>query len=211
VDLIYRASCFFFHVWLRIGHDLKVYGRHNRPKKGPFICASNHLSLADPPVLGSAFWVPMNFMAKKELFMSKVWGWWFRVVKCIPISSDSRDFNAAKIALKQLENGYAIAIFPEGTRSETGEFLEPEVGAGFLAAKSRAPVIPVYIWGSGNVLPKGGKYKWGPPVRAFIGKPVDFSKAEEIMDRREKYNFMSKRIMQEIAGLKQKALEEIGK
>lgn len=202
---LYRISCLFFHIWLRAGHNLLVFGRKYRPKKGPFICASNHVSFADPPVLGSAFWVPLSFMAKKELFENKRWGWWFRGTGCIPISRDKKDFHATKEALKKLSNGNAIAIFPEGTRSENGKFLEPETGAGFLAAKSGVPVIPVYISGTDKVLPKGGQYKWGMPIKAFIGSPVDFSGVEKIENKRGRYEFMSKKIMHEIVRLKTKA------
>ncbi|GAF87376.1 unnamed protein product, partial [marine sediment metagenome] len=78
-------------------HFIKVYGREHLPKKGPFILASNHVSLGDPPVIGvTCHTMPLHFMAKQELFESKQWGWWFKLTNCISISQDGKDFKAIK-------------------------------------------------------------------------------------------------------------------
>ncbi|NQT22609.1 MAG: 1-acyl-sn-glycerol-3-phosphate acyltransferase [Candidatus Omnitrophica bacterium] len=187
-------------------HFIRVYGRKNLPKKGPFIFASNHVSLGDPPIVGVACnTVPLHFLAKEELFYGKRWGWWFTWTKCIPISRDKNNFKATKEILAKLKEGRAIGLFPEGTRSETGELQEAEIGVGFLAVKSKAPVIPMYIYGSKKALPVGGPYRMGLPIKVYIGKSVDLSEAEKISDRRQKYRFASDKIMQAIASLKRQA------
>jgi len=187
-------------------HFIRVHGRKNIPKKGPLILASNHVSLGDPPIVGvTCNRVPIHFLAKEELFYGKRWGWWFRWTRCIPISRDKNNFKAIKEILAKLKEGRAIGLFPEGTRSETGELQEAELGVGFLAVKSKAPVIPMYISGSKKALPVGGPYRPGLPIKVYIGKPVDLSEAEKISDRRQKYRFASDKIMQAIASLKRPA------
>jgi len=199
----YQLSLYFFIVWLHSLHFIKVYGRENLPKKGPFILAPNHMSIGDPPVIGvSCYPLTMHFMAKRDLFSNRRWGWWFRLTDCIPISRDKNDFRATKMVLNFLKEGKRIVVFPEGTRSRTGELTEPELGVGFLAMKSGVPVIPVLITGTEKALPVEGRYKAGVPVKVYIGKAVNFDGAENFKDKREKYRFASNKIMKAIAGLK---------
>ena len=141
-------------------------------------------------------------MAKQELFESKQWGWWFRMTNCISISKDGKDCRAVKDAVKKLKEGRCLVVFPEGSRSDSGELKAPELGIGFLAVKSKAPVIPIFISGTEKVLPVKGRYRIGVPVKAYIGKAVDFKGVDEIHDKKEKYRFVSERIMQAIAKLK---------
>ncbi len=203
MDIEYRLSRLIFVVWLKLLHSLKVFGKENLPKKGPFICAPNHVSLADPPVVGVACnTMPLRFMAKEELFEDKRWGWWFRRVDCIPISRDKKDYKATKSALKKLKEGKCVVIFPEGARSESGELKAPELGVGFLAVKSNAPVIPFFVSGTEKALPINEHYRVGVPVKVYIGKAVDFKGIEEVKDKKEKYRFVSNKIIQAIAELK---------
>ena len=201
----YMFSRFFFVVWMRCLHFIKIYGKENVPKKGSFLFTSNHVSLGDPTVLGVASPRPMHFMAKKELFEGKRWGWWFSWTNCIPISRNKKDYKSTKMALRFLKEGRIVALFPEGTRSETGDLKEPELGVGFLVVKSKAPVIPVYIHGTREAVPINGPYKIWSPIKVYIGKPIDFKGMEESSTKREKYKFVSEKIMQAIAELKKKA------
>ena len=203
MDIAYRLSRLIFVVWLKLLHSLKVFGKENLPKKGPFICAPNHVSLADPPVVGVACnTVPLHFMAKDELFEDKIWGWWFRWLDCIRISRDKKDYGATKKAIRKLKEGKCTVIFPEGTRSESGELKTPELGVGFLAVTSNAPVIPFFISGTEKALPINQRYRIGVPIKVYIGKAVDFKGIEKINDKKEKYRFVSNKIIQAIAGLK---------
>jgi len=202
-DLGYIISRFFFVVWMTCLHFLRIYGRENLPKKGPFLFVSNHISLGDPPIVGvSCNTVPLHFMAKKDLFENKKWGWWFRWTNCILISRDEKNYRATKEVLAKLKEGKAIAVFPEGSRSLTGELQKAQVGIGFLAIKSKVPVIPMYISGSEKALSVNGPYRPGVPIKVYIGKQVDFYGVDKVTERREKYRFASDKIMKEIANLK---------
>lgn len=206
MDIAYRLSRLIFVVWLKLFHSLRVFGKENLPKNGPFICAPNHVSLADPPVVGVACnTMPLHFMAKEELFENKTWGWWFRWVDCIRISRDKKDYTATKKAIKKLREGKCTVIFPEGTRSESGELKAPELGVGFLAVKSDAPVIPFFVSGTEKALPINERYRVGVPIKVYIGKAVDFKGIEKIEDKKEKYHFASNKIIEAISKLKQLA------
>jgi len=205
--MLYRVSVWFFLIWMKFLHFLKVFGQANIPKDGSFICASNHVSLGDPPVLGVAFsGIQLAFMAKQDLFDNKRWGWWFHGTQCIPISRNRKDIKATKEAVRRIRKGWPLAVFPEGTRSEDGEFKQAENGVAFLSAKTGAPVIPVFVDGTQQALPKGGKYKAWMPVNVYIGEKVNFSGAESIENKREKYAFMSNKIMMAIAELKKNSI-----
>ncbi|MFH1791242.1 MAG: lysophospholipid acyltransferase family protein [Candidatus Omnitrophota bacterium] len=212
VKVGYWLSRSAFSVWLKVLHGLKIYGREHVPGKGAFVCAANHVSFADPPAVGvAAGRTPVIFMAKKALFDLKGWGWWFRWVGCIPIEGTNRDFKATKSAIKKLKDGDVVAIFPEGTRSSTGELQEPELGISFVAEKAGVPVVPMFVNGTNKALARGKKYKIGVPVSVYVGKPVNFEGAEAIRDKRERYMFMGKRIMNAIAGLRAEAYAAEGK
>jgi len=206
MGLLYRCSVMFFYIWLHALHGFKIYGRKNRPRRKPFIVVSNHVSLADPPAVGITFQrFVLSFMAKKELFESRRWGWWFKGTNCIPISRNKNDFSATKEALRRLAKGEAIVIFPEGTRSDNNEMKDPELGVAFLASKANVPVCPIYIDGTYGVLPKGGKYKAWEQVRVFIGPSLDVSSVDPKLERRKRYEVIADKIMKAIAELKKQS------
>lgn len=183
-------------------------GRKRVPKTGSFIAAANHVSLGDPPavtaVRSQRF---ISFMAKRELFEGKRWGWWFKAMNCIPTNRDGNDVGAVKEAIKRLKNGGAVAIFPEGTRSVNGDFGKPQVGIGFVQDKTGVPVIPFYVQGTDKALPKGGKYKVFSPVAIYVGENVDLSGAKEIENNRERYQYISNKVMEAIATIKRQVEE----
>lgn len=207
---VYHFSIALFKIWFKLLHSYRVVGKENLPKYGPYICASNHTSVGDPPLVGVNIGKGvLSFMAKEELLKSKEWGWWFRAFNCIPISRNKNDFKATKEAIKMLKKGHVLVIFPEGTRSPDGQLRDPEPGVAFVSEKSGAPIIPIYIGGSYAAWPKGGKYKPYTPITVRIGKPVDFSHMPEITDRRERYVYMSRIVMSEIEKLRDGGADKV--
>ena len=94
-------------------------------------------------------------------------------------------------------------IFPEGTRTETGEMREPEPGVGFLAVRSQAYVWPLYIKGSFKAFPKGVKRFKYTSVSAHFGKPFIPALDAELMAKENPYQAVSQRIMEEIKKIKE--------
>ena len=112
--MIYTLVKNLFKILFTIFLRLKVEGTENIPKDGPLVIASNHLSLLDPPVLGTAATRKGHFMAKEELFVP-VLGTIYKILGAFPVRRGGADRAAIKHGIDILESGQVLAIFPEGT------------------------------------------------------------------------------------------------
>ena len=173
---------------------LKIEGRENIPKDGPLVIASNHLSLLDPPVLGTAATRKVHFMAKEELFVP-VLGTIYKILGAFPVRRGGADRVAIKHGIEILESGNVLAIFPEGTRSKTGELGKAQPGALMMASKVKATIVPACIIGTdykrhGRIWPK---------VTVRFGKPMPFPEGAEV--NKEFLHAMTEEMMQHIARL----------
>ncbi len=121
---------------------VQVIGKANVPKKGPLIVAANHRSFLDPPLVGFVLGRECFFMAKKPLFeIKKFFTWLITFYNALPVAG----IETIRKARLVLEYGFALVIFPEGTRAKTDEMLSFHSGVGFMARKFQVPVLPVYI------------------------------------------------------------------
>jgi len=185
---------FTFRVFFKTCYDFKVEGLENIPKTGPLIIASNHLSNADPPAVGGFAGLVRDsrFMAKKELFEIPVVGWFFR--RCGYISVDRKrtigDFGALEGAIKALEKGESVVMFPEGTRSKTGKPQKPKNGIGFLVYKTGAPVLPVKVEGTFG-------WPWVRKIRVKFGHPMTLTK-DTTLEPKVQYKQFANEIMDTI-------------
>ncbi len=166
----------------------------------PLIVAPNHRSYIDPPLLNAVSPEPLVFLAKKELFEGRFKNWFFRNMNAIPVDRGKADFNALNEALERLSSGCKVCIFPEGRRAPAGEFLKPKPGIGYLVAKAKVKVVPVYIHNSEKVMGKKDKFPKPAkePVKVIFGQPVEF---EEIEDTPKGYKRIANRVMEEIKRL----------
>ncbi len=154
-----------FKIWLR----WEVFGRENIPAEGPVVIAANHLSLLDPPVLGAAATRKVHFMAKSELFKPAWFGALIRKLGAFPVRRGAMDRDAIKMGLTILKENKVLAVFPEGTRSKTGELGRAGGGAFMMAVKCKAKIVPAYIYGTDLKRHPG----W-PKVRVIFGKPMEY-------------------------------------
>jgi 1-acyl-sn-glycerol-3-phosphate acyltransferase len=139
------------------GVRLVVEGREHVSSSSPQILAANHQSMIDIIALAASLPVPFRFVAKAELFDLPFLGWHMRRAGYIAIVREAPRAAARTLlkAAEKVRSGVNAVIFPEGTRSPTGELL-PFKGGGFLlAVKSGAPIVPIGIWGTREVLGKG--------------------------------------------------------
>ena len=127
--------------WLLFG--LTVHGAEKVPKEGPLIVASNHRWYADPFLIGMAMPRKVQWMAKKELFVFP-FEKFFYLIGSFPVDRNKSARAALKTALELLAAGWALGIFPEGTRRKTHNSEDtPKSGVAMLAARSGAPILPV--------------------------------------------------------------------
>lgn len=165
---------------------LRVSGLEHAPRTGPLIVAFNHASLLDGPLVGATL-APVRrpcFLGKKELFENPLLGAFLRRAGSVPLDRGSADHGAMRAALAVLETGGSIALSPEGTRVKKGETRAPKLGVSFLSAKSRAPVLPVRLVGTGDFpWVRRLEARYGPPLPPPAeGRDAASSFAKAVMD-----------------------------
>ncbi|UNC92482.1 lysophospholipid acyltransferase family protein [Candidatus Contubernalis alkaliaceticus] len=171
-----------FRIIFKIIFPLELTGVDNIPANGPAIICSNHISWWDPPLMAAMNFRPSTFMAKEELFKNYISRKVIYALGGFPVKRGVPDRKAIKTALENLNQGKVLTLFPEGTRSKTGQLLNPLPGAGYIALKSKAPIIPVAIKGPYKVFRKV-QVKIGPPIYADDVKIEGKGKAIEYVSR----------------------------
>lgn len=146
-------------------YRIETKGIEHFPKSGGVLLCTNHISNLDPPVVGITCPRPVSFMAKEELFKAPVLKWILPHVRAFPVKRGMSDRGALRTGLKVLKDGHVVGLFPEGTRSKTGEVGKGLAGAGFFALRSEAVVLPCAIV---------GPYKPFRKVKVIYGPPIDF-------------------------------------
>jgi 1-acyl-sn-glycerol-3-phosphate acyltransferase len=149
---------------------ITIRGRANVPNKGGLLIVANHLSDADPAVLGHALRRKAFYMAKSELFEIPVLGWVIKTLRAFPVSRGAPDRAAIRRTVDLLRAGEAVAIFPEGQLSETGELQPLMPGVAMIILRSEVPVICAGLVGTTKIIP----FKKVVPRPAFGGVSVNF-------------------------------------
>lgn len=134
----------FFHIYFRLSR----IGREHIPAEGPVIIAANHRSFLDPFVIATMARRPMYYVAKKELFSSRLQSWVLNALGAFPVDRGAADGDMIETAKAILTRGDIVLIFPEGTRIRPGSLGRPKRGVGRLALESGAPVVPVAVIGT---------------------------------------------------------------
>ncbi len=181
---------------------------HNIPKKGGFVLAPNHSSFWDPPLIGSVTFLRIfRFMARDTLFRNPIGGAMIRWMGAFPVRRGAVDRKSWDTFARLINNGEAVMLFPEGTRTPDGEIQPGKAGAGMLIYKSRALVVPVYAHGSYAAWPKGRKFpSFFKRIHVIYGEPMDFTEYFNAEEGREVYTQITDRIMERIKGLKTELL-----
>lgn len=182
--------------------DLRVYGQENIIEEGPALLAMNHQSFLDPPFAGISCQRPIHYLARKTLFDIPVIGWILRRINVIGVDLGNSDVAALKAVMRVLKAGGCTIVFPEGTRTRDGNLQPAKPGAGFIIAKTLAPVIPMRVFGAFEAFPKGAKIPRMSPVTIVAGKPIHFTKADITGDPRIVFQRLSERVMEKISELK---------
>ena len=155
---------------LLLGSRFHLRGTANVPRTGPLLLVSNHVGAVDPAIIGGWTPRPVWFMAKAELFRGG-WSWLMRAYHAFPVVRHSPDRTALRRAFDLLKEGSAVVLFPEGHRSEEARLLRAEPGAGFIARHSKAPLLPIAITGSQDVLGRASRIPRRADVAMTFGQP----------------------------------------
>jgi 1-acyl-sn-glycerol-3-phosphate acyltransferase len=116
---------------------------------------------------------PVAFMAKEELFRIPVLKQGIELYGAYPVKRGSADRSAIRSALNCLLEGWAVGLFLQGTRTADARIPEPKLGAALIAAKAKAPLLPVSLWGTEKIFKKGSPVPRPVPVTVRIGQVID--------------------------------------
>ena len=186
---MYRWGMAVMRLGVRAGGiRVRVEGRENIPPGESCIFLSNHVSNLDPPILLPALPGMSSVFLKKSLMKIPLLGIAMRMGKYVPVSRGHSREEAEKsvaVAADALRSGLHIFIFPEGTRSPDGNLLPFKKGAFFLAADTKAPMVPIVIGGTAQMMRKGSlKIFPGEAVVRFLPvvRPENFDSREALME-----------------------------
>lgn len=158
------------------------------------IIAPNHISLTDPPIIGSFFRKEITAIAKSELFKNKLVGRFLRFVNVIPIRRAVFDKKALSVAEDRFRNGYNILIFPEGTRKSS----KPKAGVAVLAYNTQAKVVPVNIKNSNKFW---SCFFFLKRLEIVYGDPIDLTEYYRKDESKENYREITNVIYERILSL----------
>ncbi len=200
---LYSAAHIIFWLFFKIFYRLKVIGLNHIPKKGPLILASNHASFLDPIVVGTAVTNrQIYYLARDTLFTNKIFGAIIRKVHSIPVKRGSADLGAFHSAQQVMEQGGAVLLFPEGTRTSDGNLQKAKRGMGIMALESRVPVVPVYVEGTFKALPRTRKMLKLSKIFVCFGEPITLESFYSMPSNKEAFQKISDAIMEKITLLK---------
>jgi 1-acyl-sn-glycerol-3-phosphate acyltransferase len=163
---------------------VKVEGTEHLNGKGPYIFMSNHQSYYDVFTLLGHLPYQFKWLVKKELFSIPFLGWTMAAVGYISIDrGGSRDtVEAMNEAARKIRDGMSVTIFPEGSRSPDGSIQPFKKGGFTLAIKSKVPIVPIAIDGSGGIMPKEKFTVSSGEIRIRMDRPIE-TKSYSLKDR----------------------------
>ena len=174
---------------------IEIRGLDNIPRSGALIVTANHIGWVDPPLLRWAIGRRIRYMAKIELFTWTISGLAVRLFDAFPVRRGGSDRIALRRALRLLESGEVLGMFPEGTRSRNLKLAKGHPGIAMVALRSGAPILPVGIVGTNRML------KW--PDLILRNRRVIFNVGEPFVLSRDdgSYQDATRSIMLKIAKL----------
>jgi 1-acyl-sn-glycerol-3-phosphate acyltransferase len=159
---------------VRAIYRIEVVGADRMPATGPAVVAPNHESFLDAIILGAAISRELRFVAKAELWRSRLLAWMIEGLGAIPIERGRSDYLAAARVLQALEAGQAVVIFPQGAVRGDRAWKQ---GAAHAALVTGAPLVPVRLVGTARALSRG---RIGfPRLRVIVGEPIEVARGSE--------------------------------
>ena len=192
---------------------LKVMGKENLPKYGPYILCCNHSSYLDAFVLLSGLSnqtaLETYFVGLKEIFDHPALRWSIRFARVIPIDPTTELVRAMQAASFVLRRNKILCIFPEGQRSIDGEIKRFKKGIGIIAKELDAIIIPVAIEGAYQAWPRTATFPKSFPIEIIFGKPVHYRDlvTSEVSGADDEYKLIADKLREEVIALRDKLRE----
>ncbi|MFA6561823.1 MAG: lysophospholipid acyltransferase family protein [Verrucomicrobiia bacterium] len=189
--------------------NFRIHGAENVPPSGGVVLACNHVSFLDPHAIGAGCPREACFLARKTLFKNTLQSALLHSWNVVPVDlSGKPDITGLKALTDRLRRGYAVTLFPEGTRTHDGSFQEAKPGVGLLVAKAGVPVVPVRLFGAYEVWPRNQKLPRRGQVDIMFGKPVHYdamiagARAKGTAAMKDLYQRIANDVMEHIKALR---------
>ncbi len=150
-DISQAASRWLFKLY----NKMSIHNTEHIPVGQQFVTVANHASILDGFIMGGSVRLPLFIMVKKEAFDNPIKGFYLRKVMCFPVDRSIVDTTAIKTAMRLLNEGQNLGLFPEGTRNREGFVGEFKPGAIKFALRKKLPILPAYIANAHLLTPPG--------------------------------------------------------
>lgn len=199
---LYRFIIIIVRLFFTLFYRHKVYGAHHFCPGGAII-APNHVSNFDPPIVAISAPEELHFLAKETLFTNPLFGKLIRSLNAHPVKGNAGDIAVLKMVCGLLHEGKKILLFPEGKRADRDELDTLKPGIALLVARSKAAVIPTYVYGTFAAWNRRRRFPklWGKTACVF-GTPIYYS-AFEHLDKKEAHEQFTKKLGSSILALKE--------
>ncbi|MDR3764727.1 MAG: lysophospholipid acyltransferase family protein [Acidobacteriota bacterium] len=187
VDALYGLSLWAARTGCRLaGLRVTVFGREQLDPAKAYLFMANHTSNLDPPLITPELPRRVSIMAKQELFRIPLFGRAMRAGEFIAVNRKNRSaaIDSVRQAVRTLQSGLGMMVFPEGTRSRDGRLLPFKKGPFHLAMEASVPVVPITIVGTHDAWPKGGLRLRKVPLEIHFHPPLDprqFASRDELL------------------------------
>jgi long-chain acyl-CoA synthetase len=188
---------------------LNVRGQNRLPERAPFILTPNHVSFLDPLAVGAA--LPKNQLERTY------WGGWTaimfanplmrlvsRAVRVVPIDPKGRPLSSIAFAVAALKEGYKLIWFPEGSRSPDGQLSRFRPGIGLIVSAEPVLLVPVWVEGTYQALPPGGRIPRLHPITVIFGEPVNARELAPEAWKKDSYQELADALHERVAALRPK-------
>lgn len=203
-------------IYLKVFNKVRVHNydiiRNTEPG---YLLISNHVTMLDDTWIDSLLYLQFGFRnmryfpwhapEEKNFFLGPVVAWFLKKAQCIPLTRGHGVFQPGMTRLKELLNtGHIVHIFPEGTRTRSGDINRGQVGVGRLAYQTKTMIVPLYHEGLQKLLPIGShRPRIGKRVEIVVGEPVDMSDLYEKKESREVYQEIADRMVMKFREMRQ--------
>ena len=193
----YHGSRLLAQIFFRF----RILHRERMINSGPVLLAMNHQSYLDPPLGGNATDRAIYYLMRRSLLNVPVLGKILPKLNVIPVDQEGIDRGALKRLIQVVRDGNGALVFPEGSRTEDGNLQPGQPGIGLVIAKTRAPVVPMRIFGAYDALPRGQRRLRFARITIVVGHPIYFTDADFEGPGKDVYARLSQRVMDAIAAL----------
>jgi 1-acyl-sn-glycerol-3-phosphate acyltransferase len=188
IDFLYNTAMKIARTGVRLGGvKVELVGLERFDNQGTYIYMCNHVSNIDPPIVIPAIPKRTSVLVKKEVFRIPVLATAMRMGQLVPVDRTDREsaINSLKKGKEVLDLGVNMTVFPEGTRSQTGELLPFKKGPFYMALEAGVPIVPMTILGTRAIWPKGSTAIRPGTATVVFHSPIDpkqFPDREALMD-----------------------------